>query len=69
VQRPVKKDMMVKNTIRVGIYALVAWLFIPVFLSGTESHAFFAAAFFAIWLGERPIDKTFRGRLLGKRRP
>lgn len=32
--------MMVKNTIRVGIYALVAWLFIPVFLSGIESHAF-----------------------------
>ena len=28
----------------------------------------FAAALFAIWLGENPIDKTLRQRLLGKRR-
>lgn len=35
---------------------------------GTVDGADFAAAFFAIWLGENPIDKTFRDRLLGKRR-
>ncbi len=38
-------------------------------LLGTVEGAEFAAAFFSIWLGERPIDKTFRDRLLGKRRP
>ena len=29
----------------------------------------FAAAFFSIWIGKNPIDKTFRNRLLGKARP
>lgn len=38
-------------------------------LLGTIEGGEFAAAFFSIWLGERPIDKTFRDRLLGKRRP
>lgn len=40
VQRPVKKETMVKETIRVGFYALLAWIFIPGFLSGIESQAF-----------------------------
>jgi len=29
----------------------------------------FAAAYFAIWLGDHPIDKGFRDHLLGKDRP
>jgi hypothetical protein len=29
----------------------------------------FAAAFFAIWLGEKPVDSTFRDHLLGKGQP
>lgn len=36
-------------------------------LGGVEG-ASFAAAFFAIWIGENPIDETFRDRLLGERR-
>ena len=36
-------------------------------LGGVEG-ASFAAAFFAIWIGENPIDETFRDRMLGRRR-
>ena len=35
---------------------------------GEVAGADFAAALFSIWLGENPIDKTLRQRLLGKRR-
>ena len=38
-------------------------------LLGTIEGAEFGAAFFSIWLGGRPIDKTFRDRLLGKGGP
>lgn len=38
-------------------------------LLGTIEGGEFSAALFSVWLGERPIDKTFRDRLLGKRRP
>lgn len=34
-------------------------------LLGTAPGADFAIAYFGIWLGERPIDKSFRDRLLG----
>ena len=36
-------------------------------LGGVEGPSF-AAAFFAIWIGENPIDETFRDRMLGRRR-
>jgi len=38
-------------------------------LLGRVEGAAFASAFFAIWIGDHPIDKTFRDRMLGKRRP
>lgn len=37
-------------------------------LLGGVKGAAFAAAFFAIWIGENPIDETFRDRMLGRRR-
>lgn len=38
-------------------------------LLGEVKGASFAAAFFAIWIGENPIDKTFRDQLLGRLGP
>ncbi len=38
-------------------------------LLGRVAGAEFASAFFAIWIGENPIDKKFRDRLLGKQGP
>jgi len=35
---------------------------------GTVPDAEYANAFFAIWIGESPIDKKFRDQLLGKRK-
>jgi len=37
-------------------------------LLGGVKGADFASAFFAIWIGENPIDETFRDRMLGRRR-
>ncbi|MFO7861294.1 MAG: chalcone isomerase family protein [Desulfosalsimonas sp.] len=37
-------------------------------LLGGVKGAAFASAFFAIWLGENPIDETFRDRMLGRER-
>ncbi|MFO7862266.1 MAG: chalcone isomerase family protein [Desulfosalsimonas sp.] len=37
-------------------------------LLGGVKGAAFAAAFFAIWIGENPIDETFRDRMLGRDR-
>ncbi len=37
-------------------------------LLGTVPDAEFAHAFFAIWIGDHPIDKKFRDQLLGKRK-
>lgn len=38
-------------------------------LLGLVEGAKFASAFFAIWIGENPIDRKFRDQMLGKRQP
>ena len=38
-------------------------------LLGRVEGAEFASAFFAIWIGENPIDRKFRDQMLGKRQP